>query len=157
MNVTIAWTGYKNEGFNRLINAIHDNKEKQCIFKLDEDSLNGFDYVFDGIKINSLKINDIDERQHECTFNCTNENFRKIIKLIIGIKSLGDCGHSYNINFNGKNFSWDGDGCDRITKINGYDCNNVSSLENNYSKMVNAEKSISENFETMLNKILKEM
>lgn len=57
----IAKIEYTSEGFYNIINSISNNKEKDSIFKLEEESIEGYDYAFDNLKISNLKIKDIGE------------------------------------------------------------------------------------------------
>lgn len=151
MVAKIEYVSYKEEGFYKIINSINDNKERLSIFKLEEDSVEGYDYVFEDLRISNLKIKDIDERNHECEFVCSKRNFKNILKLIYGLKLKGDGGHSFTLSHNGEKMSWDGDGCDRITKINGIDCGSgVTQYMKHFMDYMNSEKSVSEGFSKLL-------
>lgn len=134
MNAKIKSTGYKDEGFPRIINYISSIKNKQVIIKLDEESLEGFDLVFDSLKISNCNFQ-LNKDEHYCitTFTCTPQVFKNILKLIRSLKALGDCGHGFDVTINGKKFYWDGDGNCRITEINDIKCGSgVKNFDKNY-------------------------
>lgn len=155
MKVKIKSTGYKDEGFPRIIKHLSELNDKQVVIKLDEDSLDGFDLVFDNLKVSNLKFEPNDEEKYYIsTFTCTEKNWKSILKLIRSLKELGDCGHSFGVRINGKMFSWDGDGSDRIEEINDIDCGSgIKTFDENYRKFTQEpEKDV----EAILKKFIKE-
>lgn len=154
----IAKIEYTSEGFYKIINSISNNKEKDSIFKLEEESIEGYDYAFDNLKISNLKIKDIGNNNYECEFICSKKSFKNILKLIYGLKSKGDVGHSFTLSHNGKKMSWDGDGSDRIVKINGIECGSgVKEFMKHFMDYINTEKSVSEGFSRVLINIANEI
>ncbi len=139
MKVKIKSTGYKDEGLPRILKYLNQIGSKQVIIKLDEIDLDGFDLVFDNLKISNLNV-DVHKDEHYCisTFTCSKSVFKNILKLIRSLKKLGDGGHSFSVEINNKSFSWDGDGSDRVEEINDIDLGSgTKTFDNNYKSIIN--------------------
>lgn len=134
MKVKIKSTGYKDEGLPRILKYLNQIGSKQVIIKLDKIDLDGFDLVFDNLKISNLNV-DVHKDEHYCisTFTCSKSVFKNLLKLIRSLKKLGDGGHSFSVQINNKSFSWDGDGSDRVEEINDIDCGSgTKTFDKNY-------------------------
>ena len=140
MKVKIKSTGYKDEGFPRILRFLNQINSKQVIINLDKIDLDGFDLVFDNLKISNLNI-DVhkDERYCISTFSCSKTVFKNLLKLIRSLKKLGDGGHSFSVEINDKSFFWDGDGSDRVEEINDIDLGTeTKTFDKNYMSIINA-------------------
>lgn len=134
MKVKIKSTGYKDEGFPKILKYLNQINSKQVIINLDKIDLDGFDLVFDNLKISNLNV-DVHKDEHYCisTFSCSKSVFKNLLKLIRSLKKLGDGGHSFSVEINNKSFSWDGDGSDRVEEINDIDCGSgTKTFDKNY-------------------------
>lgn len=134
MKVKIKSTGYKDEGLPRILNYLSQIGSKQVIINLDKIDLDGFDLVFDNLKISNLNV-DMHKDEHYCisTFTCSKSVFKNILKLVRSLKKLGDGGHSFSVEINNKSFSWDGDGSDRVEEINDIDLGSgTKTFDKNY-------------------------
>lgn len=158
MKVKIKSTGYKNEGFPRILKYLSEINPKQVIFKLDEIDLDGFDLVFDTMKISNLKFEGHDdEHYYISTFTCSKTVFKNMLKLIRSLKKLGDGGHSFEVKINGKSFSWDGDGNDRVVNINDIDCGTgVKNFDKNYKNFFKTDSTQDESLIESLQYLIKE-
>ncbi len=157
--MTVDFISYKNEGLYKILEYLNNSKKEKMYVILDEDDfIDSVNLFFDTLKISDFKVEDTDdEREHHATFTCTEEVEKNLIKLFLSIKELGDCGHSYTIKINDKKFSWDGDGCDRITHINGKECNSATVLRKNfYDYTLRKIQSKNENIEEMIKRIVNE-
>ncbi len=134
MKVKIKSTGYKDEGFPKILKYLNQINSKQVIINLDKIDLDGFDLVFDNLKISNLNV-DVHKDEHYCisTFSCSKPVFKNLLKLIRSLKKLGDGGHTFSVQINNKSFSWDGDGSDRVEEINDIDCGSgTKTFDKNY-------------------------
>lgn len=139
MKVKIKSTGYKDEGFPRILKYLNQINSKQVIINLDKIDLDGFDLVFDNLKISNLNV-DVHKDEHYCisTFSCSKSVFKNLLKLIRSLKKIGDGGHSFSVQINNKSFSWDGDGNDRVEEINDIDLGSgTKTFDNNYKSIIN--------------------
>lgn len=139
MKVKVKSTGYKDEGFPRILKYLNQINSKQVIINLDKIDLDGFDLVFDSLKISNLNV-DVHKDEHYCisTFSCSKSVFKNLLKLIRSLKKLGDGGHSFSVEINDKSFSWDGDGNDRVEEINDIDLGSgTKTFDNNYRSIIN--------------------
>ncbi len=140
MKVKIKSTGYKDEGFPKILKYLNQINSKQVIINLDKIDLDGFDLVFDNLKISNLNV-DVHKDEHYCisTFSCSKSVFKNLLKLIRSLKKLGDGGHSFSVEINNKSFSWDGDGSDRVEEINDIDCGSgTKTFDKNYKLFTNS-------------------
>lgn len=129
----------------KIFEYIEKSCTKNTIIKMDPDDLLGeIDLIFDTMKISSLNFFEGDDKI--CTFTCTYQVARNILKFIYCLKTLGDCGHSFEIKINNKSFGWDGDGSDRIFEINGMDCKHVKDMTNNFYKYIKIEEDLSREY-----------
>lgn len=139
MKVKIKSTGYKDEGLPRILKYLNQINSKQVIINLDKIDLDGFDLVFDSLKISNLNV-DVHKDEHYCisTFSCSKSVFKNLLKLIRSLKKIGDGGHSFSVQINNKSFSWDGDGNDRVEEINDIDLGSgTKTFDNNYKSIIN--------------------
>lgn len=139
MKVKIKSTGYKDDGFPRILKYLNQINSKQVIINLDKIDLDGFDLVFDSLKISNLNV-DVHKDEHYCisTFSCSKSVFKNLLKLIRSLKKIGDGGHSFSVQINNKSFSWDGDGNDRVEEINDIDLGSgTKTFDNNYKSIIN--------------------
>lgn len=139
MKVKIKSTGYKDEGLPRILKYLNQINSKQVIINLDKIDLDGFDLVFDSLKISNLNV-DVQKDEHYCisTFSCSKSVFKNLLKLIRSLKKIGDGGHSFSVQINNKSFSWDGDGNDRVEEINDIDLGSgTKTFDNNYKSIIN--------------------
>lgn len=143
MDVRIKSRGYKDSGFPKIIKELSQIKSKQIIIKIDEESFDGYDLVFDDLKISNLHlIEDKEDKSYISTFSCDEKVFKNILKFVRTLKYFGDCGHSFDVKINGKTFYWDGDGSDRVIEINGIDCQRgFKSIDDNYRKFFEVNES----------------
>lgn len=107
-----------------LLKFLQENKANEYVFKLDEDSFyDEIDFVFGKLRISDVEKEEKEENsygdKYTFRFKCNKETEKALIKLIGGVKSLGDGGHSFTVRINGKSIGYDGDGSDYITSING--------------------------------------
>lgn len=138
MKVKIKSTGYKDEGLPRILKYLNQINSKQVIINLDKIDLDGFDLVFDNLKISNLNV-DVHKDEHYCisTFSCSKSVFKNLLKLIRSLKKLGDGGHSFSVEINDKSFSWDGDGSDRVEEINDIDLGSgTKTFDKNYKSII---------------------
>lgn len=158
MKMTVDYISYKEEGLYRILEYLKTIGGEKIYVTFDEDSfVDSISLIFDEIKISDLKIEDNDEREHHAIFTCTEKVEKNLIKLFLKLKEYGDCGHSYTIKINDKKFSWDGDGCDRITHINGKECKSASDLHKNfYDYTLRKIQSKNESIEEMIKRIVHE-
>lgn len=134
MKMTIDYTAYGKEGMRPILEYLNNQKSETMCITFDEDFfVDSVSIILKTLNINNLKIeDDNDERTHHAIFSCTEEVEKNMIKLCMKIKEFGDGGHSYAIKINDKKFSWDGDGSDFITHINGKECLSYNDLKNNF-------------------------
>lgn len=160
MKMTVDYISYKNEGLYKILEYLNATQKEKMYIILDEDEfVDSTHLIFDTLKISDFKVEDTDEddREHHASFTCTEEVEKNLIKLFLSIKYLGDGGHSYTIKINDKKFSWDGDGCDRITHINGKECKSASDLHKNfYDYTLRKIQSKNESIEEMIKRIVHE-
>lgn len=155
MKLTIKSRGYKNEGLSEILEYIEKNTNKDVLIRIDEDDfINSVDLFFDNLKISSYKFKELRDGEYLNTLNCSYKVAQNLLKLFLNLKKFGDCGHSFTVKINDKGFSWDGDGSDRITEINGFNCESWKDLEENFYKINNIEESLNkEYFIENLNKL----
>lgn len=148
MQSTVTFIGYKKESLFPILEYLVDNGNNQQLVTLDVDEFFfGRDLIFDTLKISNLHINnDKDGYIHTASFTCTSHVAKNLLKLFYYIKQLGDGGHSYTIKINKEKFSWDGDGSDRIIKINGQDCKSWKQMEKNFTIYLKKEDSLNEEY-----------
>lgn len=107
-----------------LLNFLQENKANEYIFKLDEDSFyDEIDFVFGKLRVSGVEKEESEGKRYgdkyTFRFKCNKETEKALIKLIGGVKTLGDGGHSFSVRINNKSIFYDGDGSDYITSING--------------------------------------
>ena len=130
--LSIKWTGN-----DKLIPEILDSLmkyKKDIVIRLDGPTyikkINQFykqEEVIFIPKIQKLKYGEIieepeDEYYSNYTLNVDTDEYtiQFLLKLFYRISMIGDCGHTFTICINNKEFiGWDGDGSDRIIYING--------------------------------------
>lgn len=130
--LSIKWTGN-----DKLIPEILDSLKKykkDIVIRLDGPTyikkINQFykqEEVIFIPKIQKLKYGEIieepeDEYYSNYTLNVDTDEYtiQFLLKLFYRISMIGDCGHTFTICINNKEFiGWDGDGSDRIISING--------------------------------------
>lgn len=144
MKVKIKSRGYgEKEGFPPIIRYLSSIKNgKQVIINIDEDDfLNGIDLVFDNLSVSNVKVEE-NKEDHTCisTFVCNKTVFKNLLRFIRHLKAFGDCGHSFGVRINGKMFSWDGDGSDRVVEINDVDCGNGIEFDKHYKEYFPTEE-----------------
>jgi hypothetical protein len=149
MKLSLLYKGYKDEGFAKIMTYLSEKGEGQQLIKLDEDNpMDEIDLIFDTLKISGLSIEEDKDNKYNIniSFYCTYKVAKYYLKFIYSLKTLGDGGHSYTVNINGKHLFWDGDGADRIVKINGKDCSSVKTLYKDYSQYLQKEDEIAEQY-----------
>lgn len=130
--LSIKWTG-NDKLIPEILNSLKKYK-KDIVIRLDGPTyikkINQFykqEEVIFIPKIQKLKYGEIieepeDEYYSNYTLNVDTDEYtiQFLLKLFYRISMIGDCGHTFTICINNKEFiGWDGDGSDRIISING--------------------------------------
>lgn len=169
VNLKIEFNAYYNErkgvfydgGIYPILEYIKDNKLKNVLVRLDADKKNETSWKEVDLFCNDLSIKKLDytindKKYPKYTANvvCKPSTAKSLIKMLVQMGHLGNGGHSYRIFIGDKQFSFDGDGADRISSINDIDLD--KELFSNISKQIEIyNKGLKQNDEDNINESLR--
>ena len=142
---------FNDGGIYPILEYLNDNKLKDALVRLDVDDKNKnsweeVDLFCKELSINSLDytVNEKSHPKYTANVTCNFASGKSLIKMLIEIGRLGNCGHSYTILINDKRFSFDADGAVYISSINGTKLNhelfsNINKQIDTYNKGVQKE------------------
>lgn len=142
---------FNDGGIYPILEYLKDNKLKDALVRLDVDdkNKNSWDEVDLFCKELSIKkldytVNKNKHPKYTANVTCSPASGKSLIKMLIKMAELGNCGHSYMILVNDKKFSFDGDGADHISSINDTEVNhelfsNINKQIDIYNKGVQKE------------------
>lgn len=136
----IEFSAYYNErkeefdegGLYPFLEYCQESKPKDVMVRIDYDSpFEEIDVYCESLGISKLSYEKTDGRGSNfiARFTCDSKSGKPIMKVIYGLGEAGNGGHSYEFSVGDKKFYFDGDGADRITKINGV---KFRSIKNTY-------------------------
>ena len=142
VKVEIKFSGYYNDkqqsfegGLVEILEYIKGKKLKNAVVRLDVGKKNEITWEEEAVFCPELSIKNIGYKIIEGTFKkfianveCSPLSAKSLIKVLVKMAALGNCGHSYSILINDDSFGFDGDGSDHISSINGIDmCSEIYS------------------------------
>lgn len=136
----IEFSAYYNErkekfdegGLYPFLEYCQQSKPKDVMVRIDYDSpFEEIDVYCESLGISKLSYEKTDGHGSNfiARFTCDSKSGKPIMKVIYGLGKAGNGGHSYGFSVGDKKFYFDGDGADRITKINGV---KFHSIKNTY-------------------------
>lgn len=136
----IEFSAYYNErkekfdegGLYPFLEYCKQSKPKDVMVRIDYDSpFEEIDVYCESLGISKLSYEKTDGHGSNfiARFTCDGKSGKPIMKVIYGLGKAGNGGHSYGFSVGDKKFYFDGDGADRITKINGV---KFHSIKNTY-------------------------
>lgn len=142
---------FNDGGIYPILEYLRDNNLKDALVRLDVEvkNKNSWDEVDLFCKELSIKkldytVNKNKHPKYTANVTCSPASGKSLIKMLIKMAELGNCGHSYMILINDKKFSFDGDGADHISSINDTEVNhelfsNINKQIDTYNKGVQKE------------------
>ena len=174
----IEFSAYYNEkkekvdegGLYPFLEYCQQSKPKDVTVRIDYDWLfEEIDVYCESLVISNLSYEKIDDSNFVAKFTCDSKSGKPIMKVIYGLGKAGNGGHSYSFSVGEKKFYFDGDGADRIMKINGvkftsikntYDLgkvwNDTTRKDNEENNNENMAKNVIRINEAQLRKLIKE-
>lgn len=176
----IEFSAYYNErkekfdegGLYPFLEYCQQSKPKDVMVRIDYDSpFEEIDVYCESLGISKLSYEKTDGHGSNfiARFTCDSKSGKPIMKVIYGLGEAGNGGHSYGFSVGDKKFYFDGDGADRITKINGVKFHSIKNtydlgeVWNKTTKKNNEEsnndimsKNVVKINETQLRKLIKE-
>ena len=163
VKVEIKFSGYYNDkqqsfegGLVEILEYIKGKKLKNAVVRLDVGKKNEITWEEEAVFCPELSIKNIGYKIIEGTFKkfianveCSPLSAKSLIKVLVKMAALGNCGHSYSILINDDSFGFDGDGSDHISSINGIDmCSEIYSntykQSDIYKKGLEGDKNVNE-------------
>ena len=121
---------FDEDGLYPFLEYCQQSKPKDVMVRIDYDSPFEEDDVYcESLGISKLSYEKIDGSNFVAKFTCDSKSGKPIMKVIYGLGKAGNGGHSYGFSVGEKKFYFDGDGADRISKINGV---KFHSIKNTY-------------------------
>lgn len=132
-----AYYNEKKEKFNEgglypFLEYCQQSKPKDVMVRIDYDNpFEEIDVYCESLGISKLSYEKTDGHDSNfiARFTCDSKSGKPIMKVIYGLGEAGNGGHSYGFIVGDKKFYFDGDGADRIMKINGV---KFHSIKNTY-------------------------
>lgn len=152
VKLEIKFSGYYNDkhqsfdgGLVEILEYIKGKKLKNAIVRLDVGKKNEITWEEEAVFCPELAIKNIGYKIIKGTFKkfianveCSPLSAKSLIKVLVKMAKLGNCGHSYSILINDDSFGFDGDGSDHISTINGIDmCSEIYSSAYKQSDIYN--------------------
>ena len=117
---------FNDGGIYPILEYLKNNKLKDALVRLDVDDKNKNSWEEVDLFCKELSIKTLDYTINEKSYpkytanvTCNPASGKSLIKMLVQMGCLGNGGHSYTILINDKRFSFDGDGADYISSING--------------------------------------
>lgn len=95
------------------------SKPKDVVVRVDyEMGFDEIDIYCESLAISNLSYEKIDDRNFVAKFTCDSKSGKPLMRVIYALGKTGNGGHSYTFTVGKEKFYFDGDGADRIMKIN---------------------------------------
>lgn len=106
-------------GLYPFLEYCQSSKPKDVVVRIDYDmDFDEIDIYCESLAISNLSYKKIDDRNFVAKFTCDSKSGKPLMRVIYALGEAGNCGHSYAFTVGKEKFGFDGDGADRIMKIN---------------------------------------
>ncbi len=106
-------------GLYPFLEYCQSSKPKDVVVRIDYDmDFDEIDIYCESLAISNLSYEKIDDRNFVAKFTCDSKSGKPLMRVIYALGEAGNCGHSYAFTVGKEKFGFDGDGADRIMKIN---------------------------------------
>ena len=106
-------------GLYPFLEYCQSSKPKDVVVRIDYDmDFDEIDIYCESLAISNLSYEKIDDRNFVAKFTCDSKSGKPLMRVIYALGEAGNCGHSYAFAVGKEKFGFDGDGADRIMKIN---------------------------------------
>ena len=123
----IEFCGYYNDkkekfdegGLYPFLEYCQSSKPKDVVVRVDyEMGFDEIDIYCESLAISNLSYEKIDDINFVAKFTCDSKSGKPLMRVIYALGKTGNGGHSYTFTVGKEKFYFDGDGADRIMKIN---------------------------------------
>ena len=107
-------------GLYPFLEYCQSSKPKDVVVRVDyEMGFDEIDIYCESLAISNLSYEKIDDGNFVAKFTCDSKSGKPLMRVIYALGKAGNGGHSYTFTVGKEKFYFDGDGADRIMKING--------------------------------------
>ena len=107
-------------GLYPFLEYCQSSKPKDVVVRVDyEMGFDEIDIYCESLAISNLSYEKIDSGNFVAKFTCDSKSGKPLMRVIYALGKAGNGGHSYTFTVGKEKFYFDGDGADRIMKING--------------------------------------
>lgn len=107
-------------GVYPFLEYCQQSKPKDVIVRIDyEMGFDEIDVYCESLGISNLSYEKIDDSTFIARFTCDSKSGKPMMRVLYGLGKAGNGGHTYGFTVGKEKFCFDGDGADRIMKING--------------------------------------
>lgn len=107
-------------GLYPFLEYCQSSKPKDVVVRVDyEMGFDEIDVYCESLAISKLSYEKIDDGNFVAKFTCDSKSGKPLMRVIYALGKAGNGGHSYTFTVGKEKFYFDGDGADRIMKING--------------------------------------
>lgn len=107
-------------GLYPFLEYCQSSKPKNVVVRVDYGvSFDEIDIYCESLAISNLSYEKIDDITFLAKFTCDSKSGKSLMRVIYALGKAGNKGHSYGFTVGKEKFFFDGDGADRIMKING--------------------------------------
>lgn len=107
-------------GIYPFLEYCQQSKPKDVIVRIDyEMGFDEIDVYCESLGISNLSYEKVDDSKFIARFTCDSKSGKPMMRVLYGLGKAGNGGHSYTFTVGKEKFYFDGDGADRIMKING--------------------------------------
>lgn len=152
-------------GLYPFLEYCQSSKPKDVVVRVDyEMGFDEIDIYCESLAISKLSYEKIDDGKFVAKFACDSKSGKPLMKVIYALGEAGNGGHSYGFTVGKEKFYFDGDGADRIMKINGikfskiknaYDLGKVWNDTTRKNNEENTDNDMAVNIEEIVSKTLK--
>lgn len=113
-------------GLYPFLEYCQSSKPKDVVVRVDyEMGFDEIDVYCESLAISKLSYEKTDDRNFVAKFTCDSKSGKPLMRVIYALGEAGNGGHSYGFTVGKEKFYFDGDGADRIMKINGVKFNKI--------------------------------
>ena len=106
-------------GLYPFLEYCQSSKPKDVVVRVDyEMGFDEIDIYCESLAISNLSYEKIDDGNFVAKFTCDSKSGKPLMRVIYALGKAGNGGHSYTFTVGKEKFFFDGDGADRIMKIN---------------------------------------
>lgn len=106
-------------GLYPFLEYCQSSKPKDVVVRVDYDmDFDEIDIYCESLAISHLSYEKIDDGNFVAKFTCDSKSGKPLMRVIYALGKAGNGGHSYTFTVGKEKFNFDGDGADRIMKIN---------------------------------------